>query len=192
MEFRRRFFTKLRTRSSPHQVRTRALRFVMRSVGRNIQKAFRSFAPRRSCNYCSATSVGRAAESWPCVVTHQFKVRPTFRRSTILCPVICQCRAAMAAKRRCAITWRATQGRLVFGIIFRRTSSACSRRTTARTRRSKTILATVGSRRSPVTIPSSNTSTTWPTEKWKACLSWARTRRSRRQTPDSSERHYRN
>ena len=92
----------------------------MRSVGRNIQKAFKSFAPRRSCNCCSAISVARAAAFLRCVVTHQFKVRPTFRRSTIFCPVICRCRAAMAAKRRCAITWRITRNQLVSGIIFQR------------------------------------------------------------------------
>ena len=114
------FFTKLRRRSSPHQVRIRAQRFVMRSAGPNIQKAFRSFAPRRSCNYCSATSVARAAAFSRSAVMRQFKVRPTFRRSTILCLVICQCPAAMAPKRRCAITWRVRQSQLVSGIVFQR------------------------------------------------------------------------
>src|SRR6202040_2165552 len=49
-----------------HPVRTKRLRFVMRSAGRNIRKAFRSFARPRSCNCCSATSAGRVAEFWRC------------------------------------------------------------------------------------------------------------------------------
>ena len=65
-------------------------------------------------------NIGRpAAASWRCAVMPRSKVRPTFRRSTIFCPVICRCRTATAAKRRCAIIWRIKQNRPVFGIIIR-------------------------------------------------------------------------
>src|SRR5437762_1167118 len=57
-----------------------------------------------------------------------------------------------------------------------------------RTQLQKTTSATIGFRRSRAIIPTSNTSTTLPMGKWKACLSWARIRPWQRQTPALSER----
>jgi len=69
-----------------HQVQIRAQRFVTRSAGPNIQRRSDHSHRKPSCNCCSATSVGREAESLPCVVTRPSKARLTFQRSTITLP----------------------------------------------------------------------------------------------------------
>ena len=145
-------------------------RFVMRSVGRNIRRAFRSFAPRRSCNYCSVTSVGRAVESSRCAVTHQFRARPIFRRSTIFCLVTFRCRAAvdgedtlqdyLANQTKPTGLWRNTPA------YFISLAQGLLRQERDAGKRFRLRLAPENHRR---TIPSSNTSITWPTAKWKAC-----------------------
>ena len=109
---------------SPRRVQTKRPRFVMRLAGRNIRKAFRSFARRRSYNYCSETSAGRAAAFWRSAVTHPFRARPTFRRSTIFYRVTYRCRAATAVRKRCPITLRIKPNRLGSGPVIRATSSA--------------------------------------------------------------------
>ena len=78
-----------------HRVRTKQRRFVMQSAGRNIPKACRSFALRRSCNCCLGISDGLAAAFWRCAVTPRSKARPIFRRSMTFCLVIWRCRAAV-------------------------------------------------------------------------------------------------
>ena len=72
------------------------------SAGRSIRRAFRSFAPRRSCNYCLAISAGPVAASSPCAVMLRSRARPIFRRSTTFCRVTSRCRARRQRRDACS------------------------------------------------------------------------------------------
>ena len=81
-----------------HRVRTRPAPSAMRSAGRSIPRACRSFAPPRFCNCCWEISGGRAAEFSRCAATPRFRARPIFPRSTTFFPATCRCRSSKQAR----------------------------------------------------------------------------------------------
>src|SRR6185369_6186361 len=67
------------------------VRSVMPLVGRNIQRACRSFVPLPFCSCCLATSVGLGEGFWLCVDTHRFRVQQIFQPFMTSCLDICPC-----------------------------------------------------------------------------------------------------
>ena len=90
------FFSKPQKLSPPLPAAIRRRPSAMPWAGRNIPRACRSSAPRRSCNCCWEISGGRAAAFSPCAGTLRFRAPRIFPRCTTFFPAICRCRFSTA------------------------------------------------------------------------------------------------
>ncbi len=154
----------------------------IRSHGRSTRSACRSFALRRSSNYCSATSAAREAVSLRFGVIPRFKALPTSRRcstsfrDTFRCPMRRRIATSNISSNRKA---RAP----VSGAIWISTSSVCSRRGSARTQASKTIIASTCCRASAEITQRIAAQWGWSTGKSKASSASVKTRLSAARIP---------
>ena len=76
-----------------------------------LERARRSFARRRFCNCCWATSDAPAAAFSRCADTLRFRAPPTFRRCTTFSRATCRCRTSRTTTNTCDNYSRSTRAR---------------------------------------------------------------------------------